>query len=119
MSHKAQDCTGDKLYGEWIFINYYKGKLTDIRQLATEDFKSEWGTPVMTYNKTGTYVNDQGDYSTKGNFILDSNKCLLKKFNDNGATGDTSFFEITYLDDKYLVVVKLSENPYSYFYKRK
>lgn len=112
-------CSSDKFYSEWIFINYYKGKLTDIQPLLKDTFKSQWGTPVMTYNKNGNYVNDQVDYKTKGKFILDSSKCILKEFDDNGIKGDTTLFEITYLDKDYLLITKLDENPYSYFYKRK
>jgi len=118
-SQKGKECPSDKFYGEWIFIDYYKGKLTDIKPLSKETFKSEWGTPIMIYNKNGSYVNDQGDYKTKGKFILDSAKCLLKEFDDNGSKGDTTLFQIMYLDKDYLLIAKLEETPYSYFYKRK
>lgn len=119
LSRTAKECPPDKFYGEWIFINYYKGKLTDIKKLPKETFKSEWGTPIMTYNKNGSYVNDQGDYKTKGKFILDSAKCLLKEFDDNGSKGDTTLFQIMYLDKDYLLITKVEDTPYSYFYKRK
>ena len=118
-SQTAKKYPSDKFYGEWIFINYYKGKLTDIKSLSKNTFKSEWGTLVMTYNKIGSYVNNQGDYKTKGKFILDSAKCLLKEFDNNGSKGDTTLFQIVYLDKDYLLITKLEETPYSYFYKRK
>lgn len=119
LSQSSQDCPADKFYGEWIFVNYYKGKLTDIKPLSKETFKSEWGTVIMTYNKNGSYVNDQGDYKTKGKFIIESSKCLIKQFDDNGSKGYTTLFQIMYLDKDYLLITKLEETPYSYFYKRK
>jgi hypothetical protein len=119
LSQPSHDCSSYKFYGEWVFINYYKGKLTDIKPLSKETYKSEWGTPFMTYNKTGIYIDDQGDYKTKGKFILDSTKCLIKEFDVNGDKGDTTLFQIMYLDNEYLLITKLDGNPYSYFYKRK
>ena len=119
LGQTTKECPSDKFYGGWIFINYYKGKLTDIKPLSKETFKSEWGTPVLTYNENGNYVNDQGDYKTKGKFILDSAKCIIKEFDDNGSKDDNTLFQIMYLDKDYLLITKLEENPYSYFYKRK
>jgi hypothetical protein len=113
-------CYPDKLYGDWIYLASYKCRLTQIDTLKKESFKSNYGTPSMTYNKTGVYINNQGDYKTSGKFLIDTKSCLLKEFDDNGAKGDTSYFEITYLDNKYLLVVRTQDNySASYFYKRK
>ena len=115
----SRDCKTDKLYGDWNIINYYKGKLTDIRPLSKEPFKSDWGPPIKTYKKTGDYLNNQGDHMTKGIFTVDNQKCLIKEFNDTEAIGDTVLLEISYLDDQYLLLTKINDSPYTYFYKRK
>jgi len=113
-------CSADKLYGEWVFIKLYPARVTTIDTLKTEPDKSRFGTPNQTFRKTGTYINSQGDYETTGNFTVDKVNCLLKTFDDNGKKGDTSVFEIAYLDNSHLLLVDNSGKYFrTYFYKRK
>ena len=122
-SHKQKGiCAINELYGQWIFINIYESKLTKIDTLKKEPYKSLYGTSIWTYNKSGTFINDQGDYETKGNFIMDSKRCKVKIFDNNGEKGDTLVFEITYLDKQYLMLFfnnKDGQIGTTYFYKRK
>jgi hypothetical protein len=115
----TKKCKIDKLYGEWIFINLFEGKLTNIDSLKKDVFKSNDGPPIWTYKKNGTYINDQGDYTTVGKFKVDTENCMIKTFDDNGELGDTSTVEITYLDNNYLLEVLVDNPQYTYFYKRK
>lgn len=98
----------------------YTGRLTKIDSLKKEPFKSKYGTPTYTYNKSGTYIDNQGDYTTTGKYIVDTKKCLIKTFDDNGNKGDTLVFEITYLDSKYLLLADYGgQNQRTFFYKKK
>lgn len=119
LSQTIKNCTSNNLYGKWIFIKYYQGKLLDIKPLLKKPLKLKFGTPVMAYNKTGIYIDNQGDYKTEGKFKFDNTKCLIKTFDNNGTKGDTTLFEIMYLDKKYLLITKHGTIPYSYFYRRK
>jgi hypothetical protein len=114
---KEEKCLSEKLYGEWIFINVFNGKLTKIDTLSKNSFVSNYGTPTWSYLKSGRYINNQGDYQTEGRYAVDFKNCIIKTFDDNGSKGDTLTFEVLYLDNWYLMVSPINENI-SYFYKK-
>ena len=118
LTNQVETCAVDKLYGEWIFLNVYSGKLISIDTLPKNSFESNYGTPKWSYLKTGKYINDQGDYKTEGQFTVNFENCTIKTFNDNDIKGDTLAFEITYLDSQYLMIANMDKET-SYFYKRK
>ncbi len=116
----TEKCSIDKLYGDWVFIKLYKTRLAQIDTLGKVPHMTKFGIPIMTFNKTGIYIDNQGDYETKGKFSVDKINCSVKTFDDNGKNGDTLNFEITYLDDKYLLLVDNRMGFFrTYFYKRK
>lgn len=105
----------ERLNGEWVFIESYKFKVTDISNLKKTPMESKYGRIIMTFKKDGHYISDQGDYTDVGKFTVDSNN-LINKFDHKG---DTSIFQIIYLDEQFLLIVNMDKDPYSYFYKRK
>jgi hypothetical protein len=111
-------CTADKLHGEWTLINMYPYRLTKVDTLNKESSKSRFGTQTCTFTKSGTYKDNQGDYETNGKYIIDTKKCLLKKFDRNRKKTDTLVFEITYLDSSYMLYTEF-EKERTWFYKKK
>lgn len=118
ISCKAGNSKSELLYGDWIFIDSYESRVTDIKNLSKTP--SPFMDPIIvTYKKNGEYINDQGDYKTSGKFMFDDNNSILKEFDDNGEVGDTLNLQITHLDEHYLLVVAMDSLPISYFYTRK
>ncbi len=117
---QANNCKSEQLFGDWIFINMYTSRLAKIDGLNLEPVSSRNGTPAITYNKSGTYIDNHGDYTTTGKYIVDERKCLIKLFTDNKKKEDTLVFEITYLDSKYLLFADYGgQATRTFFYKRK
>ncbi|WP_066831942.1 hypothetical protein [Rufibacter ruber] len=116
--NKNSPCNIQKVYGEWIFIKSYSGELSSIKGLGDNILKTKFGLITMTYSKDGQYTNDQGDYVTKGKFVIDKGKCLIKESEKSNSKSLKNNFKILHVDDKYLLIYNIGQD-YTYFYKRK
>ena len=102
VAHGQTDKCETELYGKWILST------------KVDSLKSKSGTPTMTFSKSGKFIDNEGDYSSKGTFTV--NKCSVKMYYDNG---DTSICEITFIDTRCLQLTYGSGiNTRTYLYKR-
>jgi len=96
----------------------YSGRLSKLDSLQKDPSKYRFGIPTCTYTESGTYIDNQGDYKTIGKYMIDSKKCLLKTFDENGKKSDTLIFEIIHIDNNYLLFTDYAGHR-TWFYKKK
>lgn len=104
------------IYGKWIFIRHYTGRLTDIKDKEKETKIWPDLDVYKTYDKNGDFFYLEDDMIEEGRFVFDSSRNVIKEFGKCNKKPDTTYLEIMYLDNNYLIYT--DTNNYTFLYKR-
>jgi hypothetical protein len=114
-SSEKSSCERRLLLGNWYYSNYYKGKLTTIKDVERVIPKSRFGLTIFTFKIDDTFIDDQGDHQTKGIFRYNENNCSLFLNYNQENIHDSLDLNISYMDEENLLLFDKEDNSTKYY----
>lgn len=107
-------CNANKLVGKWVFVDIYKGKITNVDSLGINKNNSKYGEGVLVFKKNHTFISKNSKTTDLGFFKIKNNILKLKY----ASLTDTLDMKINYLDQNNLLLYSEKGETYTWQYKK-